>query len=248
MRRRCGESRPLLHWKGLFYIRPRPRARPRGHGELLKLLRISPERLRCPMLTCVHGQKEDAASFQVCHGPSPRGFKFYSSCPASTALIMEMPLLSFKSNAVGSRNINRALRTVRPPAATKRTMSRCRVLSRFLLDVATHSDDDITSTKVAWAALGEAGAGAAGSVASILALYPLDTARTILQVLVPKQLKERTSSHHPDIYTLCRSEHHHMTSPNRSFVFCWTYAEMKAGNDFIGISKASHWIFRFHKL
>ena len=38
------------------------------------------------------------------------------------------------------------------------------------------------SNKVAWAALGEAGAGAAGSIASILALYPLDTARTILQV------------------------------------------------------------------
>ena len=36
--------RPSLHWKGLLFIarasrlyRPRPRARPRGHGELLKL-------------------------------------------------------------------------------------------------------------------------------------------------------------------------------------------------------------------
>ena len=46
VRRRCGEPRPLLHWKGLLFIarasklyRSRPRARPRGHGELLKLLR-----------------------------------------------------------------------------------------------------------------------------------------------------------------------------------------------------------------
>jgi hypothetical protein len=46
---------------------------------------------------------------------------------------------------------------------------------------------DLCSKKVAWAALGEAGAGAAGSVASILALYPLDTARTILQVAILKK-------------------------------------------------------------
>ena len=41
-------QRPSLHWRGLVFIarasrlyRPRPRARPRGHGELLKLLRLS---------------------------------------------------------------------------------------------------------------------------------------------------------------------------------------------------------------
>ena len=46
VRLRCGELRPSLHGKGLLFIarasrlyRPRPRARPRGHGELLKLLR-----------------------------------------------------------------------------------------------------------------------------------------------------------------------------------------------------------------
>ena len=43
--RRRRELRPLLHWKGLLFIarasrlyRPRPRARPRRNGELLKLL------------------------------------------------------------------------------------------------------------------------------------------------------------------------------------------------------------------
>ena len=48
MRRRCGEWRPSLHWKGLFFIarasrlyRPRPRARPRGHGELPKQSRLA---------------------------------------------------------------------------------------------------------------------------------------------------------------------------------------------------------------
>ena len=51
MRRRCGESQPSLHWKGLLFIArasriywPRPRARPRGHGELLKLLRFAEEK------------------------------------------------------------------------------------------------------------------------------------------------------------------------------------------------------------
>ena len=45
-RRRCEGLRPSLHWKGLLFIarasrlyRPLPRARRRGHGELLKLLR-----------------------------------------------------------------------------------------------------------------------------------------------------------------------------------------------------------------
>ena len=50
---RSGESRPSLHWKGLLFIarasriyRPRPRALPRGHGELLKLLRVSTQALQ----------------------------------------------------------------------------------------------------------------------------------------------------------------------------------------------------------
>ena len=48
--RRCGDLRLSLHWKGLLFIarhgasrlyRQRCRARPRGHGELLKLLRVN---------------------------------------------------------------------------------------------------------------------------------------------------------------------------------------------------------------
>ena len=44
----CWELRPSLHWKGLLFIarasrlyRPRPRALPRGHWELLKLLLVT---------------------------------------------------------------------------------------------------------------------------------------------------------------------------------------------------------------
>ena len=44
--RQIYSARPSLHWKGLLFIarasriyRPRPGARPKGHGELLKLLR-----------------------------------------------------------------------------------------------------------------------------------------------------------------------------------------------------------------
>ena len=62
MRRRCGECQPSLHWSLLLvradYIRPRPRARPRRHGELLKLLRLVhfaeyPPHVRLPSLVAL---------------------------------------------------------------------------------------------------------------------------------------------------------------------------------------------------
>ena len=60
VRRCCGELQPSLHWKGLLFIAcasriywPRPRARPRGHGELLNLLRAHSNAMQISPISCL---------------------------------------------------------------------------------------------------------------------------------------------------------------------------------------------------